>query len=134
MRKHRADNQASGCTITHNGASERNDCWPMGCHIARQLFYGSDVPAFSGPAPPDNATAGAATHYMASAGLGLQPAELALGRRVTTPKAVLLLPVGMRAANSGGPGGPTGPLISYPDRESPIGNAPSLVPGPVARL
>jgi hypothetical protein len=26
------------------------------------------------------------------------------------------------------------PLISYPDRESPIGNAPALVPGPVARL
>jgi predicted TIM-barrel fold metal-dependent hydrolase len=52
--------------------------------------------------------------------------------------------VAIRAANSGGPaGGLTGrdpfaprrrPLRSYPDRESPIGNAPALVPGPVARL
>jgi hypothetical protein len=42
----------------------------------------------------------------------------------------------IRAANSRGPGGPTGPLGSSPDRESAVGwvgNAPALVPGPLAR-
>jgi hypothetical protein len=39
-----------------------------------------------------------------------------------------------RAANSSGPGGPTGPLGPSSDRESAIGKAPALVPGPLARL
>ena len=40
----------------------------------------------------------------------------------------------LRAANSRGPGGPTEPLVSSPDRGSAIRNAPTLVPGPLARL
>ena len=51
------------------------------------------------------------------------------------------LPVSHRAANSRGPRGPTGPLRTpsrtlgpSPYRESSIGNAPALVPGPLARL
>ena len=38
------------------------------------------------------------------------------------------------ADNSRGPGGPTGPLGTSPDKESPLGNAPALVPEPLARL
>ena len=50
-------------------------------------------------------------------------------------------PVGRRAANSRGPGGPTGPLRTpsmtpwiLSRRDSAIRNAPALVPGPLARL
>jgi hypothetical protein len=57
-------------------------------------------------------------------------------QKVRNAQAAQAIGVVVRAANPRGPGSgdplapPRGPLGSFPERETAIGNAPALVPGP----